>query len=64
MAMAEVPGRLEKLFVDQSNEISANGVYAFNFHALGMPTSVVIDDYLPFSDHSNMIYYVGEENRL
>ena len=52
MALAEVPGRLEKLLVDQSNELNANGIYAFNLYALGMPTSVIIDDYLPFYSSS------------
>ena len=45
MSIAEDPERIRDIFqVDQKNSV---GVYAAKMWLLGMPTSVVIDDYLP-----------------
>jgi len=46
-AVAEKPGRMERVFLNRKNELSANGVYAVNLFALGVPHSIVIDDFLP-----------------
>ena len=48
-AFAEYPGRVEQMF--HNDEISRNGIYALNIYALGMPHTVIIDDYLPFMPH-------------
>ena len=46
-ALAEVPGRLEKIFLNVNNEVSKNGIYAVQFYTLGVPHTVIVDDYLP-----------------
>ena len=47
--LAEVPGRMEKVFLND-NAISANGIYALNFFTLGMPHTIIVDDYLPLRE--------------
>lgn len=54
-AVSEVPGRVEKMFV--TKEFSQNGIYAINFFALGVPHTVIIDDYLPAKEWYDGIYY-------
>ena len=46
-ALSEVPGRVEKLFLNANNEVSKAGIYAVNFYTLGVPHTVVVDDWLP-----------------
>ena len=46
-ALSEHPGRVEKIFLNANNEISKNGIYAVQFYTLGVPHTVVVDDYLP-----------------
>lgn len=43
-ALAEVPGRLESVFLNTDNALNAQGVYAVNLYALGVPHTVVVDD--------------------
>lgn len=45
--MAETPGRIEKMFLNMQNKQAAGGVYAVQIHALGMPMTVMVDDFLP-----------------
>jgi len=47
-ALAAVPGRIEKIFLNNKNELSKNGIYGVNFYSLGVPHTVIVDDYLPF----------------
>ena len=49
-ALSEVPGRVEKVFLNANNEISKNGIYAVNLYTLGVPHTVVVDDYLPLQE--------------
>ena len=55
-AMAEVPGRVENIFINHednaANGISRNGIYGFNLYALMMPIEVTIDDRLPYYENS------------
>ena len=44
-ALAEKKGRMESVFLN--NEVSANGIYGVNFYTLGVPHTVIVDDYLP-----------------
>ena len=44
-ALSEVPGRIERVFVN--DEKSDRGIYAVNFYTLGVPHTVIIDDYIP-----------------
>ena len=46
-AMAEVPGRIERVFLNENNELSQNGIYGVTMYTLGMPHTVLIDDWLP-----------------
>lgn len=46
-ALAEVPGRLEKIFLNNVDELSPNGIYGVQMMALGLPQTVIVDDYLP-----------------
>jgi len=45
--VAEVPGRMEKVFVNKVNPLNSQGIYGVNFYTLGMPHTVIVDDYLP-----------------
>jgi hypothetical protein len=44
-AMAEYEGRIEKIFLNKT--LSKNGVYGVQMYALGVPVTVMVDDYLP-----------------
>ena len=49
-AVAEQPGRLEKVFVNPQGTLNSNGIYAVNLYTLGMPHTVIVDDYLPLTE--------------
>ena len=36
-ALAEFPGRIEKLFLNNHNELSRTGIYGINLYTLGFP---------------------------
>ena len=44
-ALAEEKGRMESVFLNDG--VSANGIYGVNFYTLGVPHTVIVDDYLP-----------------
>jgi len=46
-SIAEFPGRMEKVFFNTENNMNTMGIYAVNFWTLGVPHSVIVDDYLP-----------------
>jgi len=46
-ALAEKPNRLEKVFLNVNGETNKNGIYAVNLYTLGMPHTVIVDDFLP-----------------
>ena len=52
-AVADSPGRIEKLFLNTGNEQSAEGVYAVNLYVLGLPMTIMVDDYLPLTKRSD-----------
>lgn len=54
--MAQVPGSVEQMFLN--DDVNANGIYAVNFYALGMPITVVVDDFLPLNQYGNT-YFAG-----
>ena len=39
-----------------NDELSSNGIYAFRFYVLGIPTTVTIDDELPLNNYGNSIF--------
>ena len=57
-AVAEFPGRMEKIFLNKNDKgLNPQGVYGVNFYSLGVPHTVIIDDYLPLRKVS---YYSDE----
>ena len=68
--MAEVKGRMDKVFVNLGDgSLNANGIYALNFYALGSPHTTIVDDYLPLHQYGPEHYQtlfsnVGEDNSL
>jgi hypothetical protein len=44
-AVAEVPGRFERLWLTQ--DYNDAGAYAINLFSLGVPTTVLVDDWVP-----------------
>lgn len=51
--LAQVPGRVEKLFLNTENELNRSGVYGVNFYTLGVPHTVIVDDFLPLMEDRN-----------
>ena len=46
-ALAEHPNRIERMFLNEQSALNAAGIYAINLYALGVPHTVVVDDWLP-----------------
>ena len=49
-ALAERAHRLERVFLNSENTLSPNGIYGVNFYTLGVPHTVIIDDWLPLQE--------------
>ena len=41
------PGLVKKAFLNTSNQLNAAGIYAVDFYTLGVPHTVVVDDFMP-----------------
>ena len=41
------PGLVKKAFLNTSNQLNAAGIYAVDIYTLGVPHTIVVDDYLP-----------------
>jgi len=69
-ALAEKPGRVEKLFLNDRTTIDKKGIYGINIYALGVPHTVIFDDYLPLQKSANSQSYetlfglVGEDSSM
>ena len=50
-ALAEKPHRLEKIFLNQDGVVNSKGMYAVNIYTLGVPHTVIVDDYLPLQQY-------------
>ena len=50
-ALAEEKGRLESVFLN--SEVSANGIYGVQFYTLGVPHTVIVDDFLPLFEEGD-----------
>lgn len=48
--MSKIPSRVENIFLNLENKLSPNGIYGVNLYLLGVPHTVIIDDYLPLVD--------------
>ena len=53
-AIAEKPNRVESMFVNK--QIEPTGVYGVNLYALGVPHTVLVDDFIPGYDWNNQFY--------
>lgn len=60
-AIAEKKGAMEKVFETSMN---VKGGYAVNFFALGVPHTVVVDDYIPFYGADPMFAGLSEDSSL
>ena len=71
-ALAEKPQRLEKVFLDKSGKMNTNGIYGVNVYTLGVPHTIIIDDYLPMqkiASRSGIVYetlfsHIGEDQSM
>lgn len=62
-----MPGRVEKIF--HNDDLNSNGIYAVDLYALGVPHTVIIDDFLPLEEGNNgsfrtMFTEVSEDSAL
>ena len=48
-AVAEVPGRMEKVFLNRRNKLNEAGIYGVNLYTLGVPHTIIVDDFVPRS---------------
>ena len=46
-AIAEIPNRVENMFLNSSIGINPSGLYGINMYALGVPHTVLVDDFIP-----------------
>ena len=44
------PSLVEKAFHNTSNNLNAAGAYAVDFYTLGVPHTVVVDDFVPLTE--------------
>ena len=69
-ALAEVPQRLERIFLNDPGSMNKNGIYAVNIYTLGVPHTIVVDDYLPLQQYWENAQYetlfslVGEDTSM
>ena len=61
-ALAEVPHRIDDVFVN--DEISDKGIYAMNMYTLGVPHTVIVDDYLPLNDGEVVLGGYGKDGSI
>ena len=63
-AIAEVPDRLESVFLNTDTQLNDKGIYAVNLYALGVPHTVVVDDYLPVGNYGLIMASKGDDGSL
>lgn len=61
-ALAEFPGRVENVIEDDA--VNEEGIYAINFWTLGVPHTVIVDDYLPIAGTRTIFANIGFDNSL
>ena len=47
------PSLVKKAFLNTSNQLNAAGIYAVDIYTLGVPHTVVVDDFMPRSLNEN-----------
>ena len=60
---------MEKVFLNNVSPLNSQGIYGVNFYALGMPHTVIVDDYLPLIQNMDGTYRtiyanIGTDNSL
>ncbi len=64
-ALAEKPGRIKRMFLNTENKLNDAGIYAVNLYALGVPHTVIVDDYLPMqSDDQTVMNYISKDGGM
>ena len=69
-ALAEHPNRIERMFLNEQSALNAAGIYAINLYALGVPHTIVVDDWLPTKynnatgEYSTIFNKVGRDGSL
>ena len=69
-ALAEHPHRIERMFLNEDSKLTAAGIYAINFYALGVPHTVVVDDWLPTTynprteEYATLFNAIGRDGSL
>ena len=72
-ALAEKPKRLEKIFLNTETKVHDHGIYGVNIYSLGVPHTVIIDDYLPLEsvqkswntyEWETMFAHIGEDSSM
>lgn len=68
-AIAEKPERIQKVFLNQSNDLNDAGIYGVNFYTMGVKHTVVVDDYLPVlkgedGDLSTVFSRIGNDKAM
>ena len=68
-SIAEFQGRMEKVFLNDKNEsnsaLNRPGIYGVNLFTLGVPHTVIVDDYLPLhSDNRTLFAKPGDDSSL
>jgi len=63
-AIAEKPGRIEKIFLNESSTLNDAGVYAVNLYSLGVPHTVVVDDWLPIKNGQTLFSKVSKDGAM
>lgn len=47
--VAEFPHLMKKVFAYNESPLNSQGIYAVNLYALGVPHTIIVDDYLPLT---------------
>lgn len=63
-AVAQIPGQVESLFLQSENQISPNGIYAVNFYSLGVPQTVIVDDYFATNGNGKLRFAGIADNEM
>ena len=67
-ALAEIPSRLQDVFLNTENELNSAGIYAVNFYTLGVPHTVIVDDMLPLrswgTGYNTLFSHVSDDSAM
>ena len=63
-ALAEKPGRVEKIFLNEQQELNEAGIYAVNLFTLGAPHTVVVDEWVPIKWGNTMFAKVASDGAM